>query len=82
MAAAAVAIAIGVAVPLGSAAAVPDDPVFNVPTPSPAVVGGGLFDNQTPVNNLAIPVPGGNFPNDGCGDFQDGRCHPVLKRGP
>ncbi len=80
------AIAIGVAVPLGSAAAAPDDPVFNIPTPSPTVVNGGLFENQTPVNNLAIPVPGSNFPNDGCGDssiiFQDGQCYPVLKRGP
>jgi len=46
---------------------------------------GGLFDTLTPVNNLPIPVPGENLPDDGCGDssvrFQDGRCYSVLKSG-
>ena len=41
----------------------------------------------TPFNLLPIPVTGTNFRNDGgCGDgsiiFQDGNCHPILRRGP
>ncbi len=47
---------------------------------------GGLFDTLTPVNDLSIPVRGDDLPDDGCGDssvrFRDGRCYPVLKRGP
>nr|CAH0105579.1 unnamed protein product [Daphnia galeata] len=42
--------------------------------------------NQIPVNNLPIPVIGLDFPRDGCDDssvrFADGKCHPVLSRGP
>lgn len=45
-----------------------------------------LFDNQTPKNDLKIPVEGSDFQDDGCGDgsvrFGDGKCYPVLKRGP
>ena len=48
--------------------------------------GVGLGDNQTPTNNLPLPVNGIDFQDDGCGDgsvrFGDGNCYSVLKRGP
>lgn len=48
---------------------------------------GELFDTLLmPVNDLPIPVPGKNLQDDGCGyssiRFKDGRCYPLLKRGP
>lgn len=96
VAAAAVAIAVGVAVPVGSAAAAAAAAAAAVPSSSQAneiqvqvaqfLSNGGLFDTLTPVNDLPIPVRGEDLPDDGCGDssvrFRDGRCYPVLKRGP
>jgi hypothetical protein len=42
--------------------------------------------NQTPANNLPIPVVGLSFPDDGSGDssirFPDGNIHPIFSRGP
>ena len=47
---------------------------------------GEPIGNPGLVNDLPIPVPGINLPNDGCGNssvrFQGGGCYPVLKRGP
>lgn len=45
-----------------------------------------LLDNQTPINDLPMPVNGEDFPRDGCGDnsvrVANGNCFPVLTRGP
>jgi hypothetical protein len=44
------------------------------------------ISNQTPANNLPIPVVGLSFPDDGSGDssvrFPDGSSHPIFSRGP
>ncbi|XP_046462657.1 uncharacterized protein LOC124208816 [Daphnia pulex] len=44
------------------------------------------ISNQTPANNLPIPVVGLSFPDDGSGDssirFLDGSSHPLFSRGP
>ncbi|EFX73214.1 hypothetical protein DAPPUDRAFT_110008 [Daphnia pulex] len=44
------------------------------------------ISNQTPANNLPIPVVGLSFPDDGTGDsairFPDGSSHPIFSRGP
>ncbi|EFX63105.1 hypothetical protein DAPPUDRAFT_269070 [Daphnia pulex] len=44
------------------------------------------ISNQTPANNLPIPVVGLSFPDDGTGDnsirFPDGNSHPIFSRGP
>ncbi len=92
-AAVAVAIAVGVAVSVGSAvaAAVQSSNQSNQVQGQVAQYlssgggGGGLFNTQTPVNDLTIPVLGNDQPDDGCGDssirFQDGKCYQVLKRG-
>ncbi|KZS08617.1 Uncharacterized protein APZ42_027312 [Daphnia magna] len=44
------------------------------------------LDNQTPINDLPMPVNGEDFPRDGCGDnsvrVANGNCFPVLTRGP
>lgn len=89
----AIAVGVGIAVPVWSAAAVATEQSSRQENQIQEQVakflstgGRGLFDNRTPQNELAIPVPGKDLQDDGCGDssarFQDGRCYPVLKRGP
>jgi len=91
--AAAIALAVGIAVPVavGSAAAAADLSSINQANEIQEQVGqflpiGEPFDNPVPVNDLPIPVPGINLPDDGCGNssvrFQGGGCYPVLRRGP
>jgi len=93
VAAAVVAIAVGVAVSVGSAVAAAvqssNQANQNQGQVTQFLAGGGVggfFNTQTPVNDVTIPVLGKDQPGDGCGDspvrFQDGRCYPVLKRGP
>jgi hypothetical protein len=43
--------------------------------------------SRVPTNLLSYPVTGSSYPADGCGDSSvryrnDGRCYPLLKRGP
>lgn len=91
VAAAAVAIAVGVAVPIGSAAITDEVQSSNQAIQIQQVISqflsnGGFFDTETPVNDMIIPVEGYDPPEYGCGDssvrFKDGKCYPVLKRGP
>jgi len=93
-AAAVVAIAVGVGVSVGSAVSAAAVQSSNQASQIQGQVtqflggggGGGFFNTQTPVNDVTIPVLGNDQPDDGCGDssvrFQDGKCYPVLKRGP
>lgn len=82
----AVAAAMAIAVRVAAPAAEPNQGAEIQQQVAQFISSGGLFDTLTPVNNLPIPVPGENLPDDGCGyssvRFQDGRCYPVLKRGP
>lgn len=47
---------------------------------------GGLFNSGIPRNDQPIPVRGASLSDGGCSDnlvlFPDGKCYPVLRRGP
>lgn len=86
-----VAIAVGVAVPVGSAAIADEVQSSNQANQiqediSQFLSNEGFFDIEAPVNDMIIPVEGYDLPDYGCGDssvrFQEGKCYPVLKRGP
>ena len=91
-AAVAIAVALGVAVPTSLQAASQSNSQNSAQQANlQNLFGGGgggvgLGDNQTPTNNLPLPVNGIDFQDDGCGDgsvrFGDGNCYSVLKRGP
>lgn len=92
---AAIAAAVGVAVAVAVGASVNGQQMSNVQQQQERQVNqdvkqflssGGLFNFQIPRNDQLCPVGGRDLPDGGCGDnlvaFPDGKCYPVLRRGP
>ena len=86
-AAAVTALTVGITVPIWVSQLQDQEQVLPpVQALGPFLASGGLFNIQTPVNDMQIPVNGSNLRDDQCGDglvrYRDGNCYPVLRRGP